>query len=95
MNLDEKIQLQVLKLKALAQPRFLIEHAADTDMIPLRQMCAKVAPELYDALENVCQSLDFTKREFIEAAVAEAVMKAEEALGVAAGDLQRELGRAS
>lgn len=86
MNFDELIQLQVLKLKASvtgAQPmngKFtdqLIEQGA---LPELRQMCAKVHPSLYAALEQVCDLLDMSKRQFIEAAVSDAVLRAHQTL---------------
>lgn len=76
MNLEEMLQLQVLKFKAsMAGRGSLLESAienADGKVKPV-QMCAKVSPELFDQVENVCGMLDLTKREFIEAAVIEAV----------------------
>ena len=86
MNFDEIIQLQVLKLKASvtgAQPmngKFvdqLIEEGAAPE---LRQMCAKVHPTLYAALEEVCDLLDMSKRQFIEAAVADAIQRSQETI---------------
>jgi L-amino acid N-acyltransferase YncA len=83
MNFDEKIQLQVLKLKEMSRgitgPLLdqLLEEAGEAKV---RQMCAKVSHELYDDLERTCQLLDMTKREFIEAAVAEALVKAHEVI---------------
>lgn len=84
MNLDDLIQLQVLKLKATtsgANASRLLDRAIEEGQVPeLRQMCAKVSPQLYEALDNVCGLLDLSKRQFIEYAVAEAVHKAQEAL---------------
>lgn len=83
MNLQEIVQLQVLKRKALQSGRgALLEHLIESgqveagEMLPLRQMCAKVSFELYQDLENTCGALDMTKREFIEAAVADAIVQA-------------------
>lgn len=84
MNFDELIQLQVLKLKALTSGRLpgaIADAIVDSGQIPeVRQMCAKVSPQLYARLENVTGALSMSKREFIEAAVAEAVEKAENAI---------------
>lgn len=83
MNLDELIQLQVLKLKASKQNPMggklldAVIESGDTP-IELRQMCAKVSVQLYDRLTAVCELLDMSKRQFIEAAVVEALAKAEE-----------------
>lgn len=100
MNLEELIQLQVLKLKASASPggRFgdaLIEQGEREGKVKLVQMCAKVSPELNEAVDNVCGMLDMTKRQFIEAAVSEAVQLAEVHLDKVHEELsQRALGRA-
>jgi hypothetical protein len=80
MKFDEVIQLQVLKLKASTRglPGHLIDQAIDQGSLPsLRQMCAKVHPETYDRLENVCGLLNMSKREFIESAVTDALHRAE------------------
>lgn len=84
MNFDEVIQLQVLKLKALshgANMGRLIDQAIDQGQLTeLRQMCAKVHPLLIDRLDQVTNLLDMSKREFIEAAVSDALARAEEAI---------------
>lgn len=84
MLFDEVIQLQVLKLKSLnsgANMGRLIDAAIDQGELPqLRQMCAKVHPEMYERLEQVTNLLDMSKREFIEGAVADALARAEEAI---------------
>jgi hypothetical protein len=82
MKFDEVIQLQALKLKAMNSGQGL---AALTDRLAdeapqLRQMCAKVTPELYDRLEQVCGVLDMSKRQFIEGAVADALDRAVETI---------------
>lgn len=83
MNLQEIIQLQVLKQKAVHSGRgALLERLIESGQVeadgslPLRQMCAKVSVELYQDLENTCGALDMTKREFIEAAVSDAIHQA-------------------
>ena len=84
MNLDEVLQLQVLKLKAkLSNGPFsgavmdrLLDHP--DCKIELRNMCAKVSTQLYQSLEEVCILLDMSKREFIEAAVSDAIVKAQD-----------------
>lgn len=78
MNFDEVIQLQALKLKALNSGQGLssvVDRLAE-EAPQLRQMCAKVSPELYDRLEQVCGVLDMSKRQFIEGAVADALDRA-------------------
>jgi hypothetical protein len=88
MNLDEILQLQVLKQKSSYAGRGvllenLIEEGAPD--LPLRQMCAKVSAELYSRLENICGALDMSKREFIEAAVSDALDRAVDHIHKAGG----------
>ncbi len=84
MNLDEVLQLQVLKLKATQSGQVFSGRLVDQlieqgeGKVEVRNMCAKVSPQLYESLEQVCSLLDMTKRQFIEAAVADAVGKAED-----------------
>jgi hypothetical protein len=81
MNFDELVQLQVLKHKAsLSGPSFLIDKLVD-EHPEMRQMCAKVSPQLYAALEECCNFLDLSKRAFIEAAVSDAIRKAQIQIG--------------
>jgi hypothetical protein len=73
------VQLQVLKHKAsLSGPSFLIDKLVD-EHPEMRQMCAKVSP--YAALEECCNFLDLSKRAFIEAAVSDAIRKAQIQIG--------------
>lgn len=83
MDFDELVQLQVLKLKAQQRGKgplleHVIEHAGDVP--ELRQMCAKVSSVMYDDLEQVCGLLDMSKREFIEAAVSDALTRAHQVI---------------
>jgi predicted DNA-binding protein len=84
VKLDEVLQLQVLKLKALTSGQSFSGRLMDQlieqseGKVEVRNMCAKVAPELYERLEQVCSLLDMTKRQFIEAAVNDACSKAED-----------------
>ncbi len=78
MKLDEVFQLQLLKRKAIVAARHprLLDELVELPDAPLKQMCAKVSPQLFDAMKNASDMLDMSQREFIEAAVAEAVNKA-------------------
>jgi hypothetical protein len=84
MNFDELIQLQVLKLKAAqhgANMGHLIDSAiAQGQLSELRQMCAKVHPDTYARLEQITDLLSMSKREFIEGAVRDALIRAEETI---------------
>jgi hypothetical protein len=79
MNFDELVQLQVLKHKSPERPFPLIDKLVD-EHPEMRQMCAKVHPSLIDRLDQVTNLLDMSKREFIEAAVSDALARAEEAI---------------
>jgi hypothetical protein len=87
MNLDELLQLQVLKLKAMSRGGALLEHAIDSppEGVVIRQLCAKISADLYSDVENVCSILDLTKRAFVEAAVIEAVSKAHDLIEKSGG----------
>jgi hypothetical protein len=90
MKFDELVQLQVLKRKSSGRGPLLehfIENAGDAP--ELRQMCAKVSQALYTRLEEACVLLDLTKREFIEAAVGDALDRAEDSIE-RAGILERQ-----
>jgi hypothetical protein len=67
---------------ALSQLRFL-QGSSNIDRAPaeiqdkvLKNVCAKVDSGLSDEIDNVCGFLDCSKREFIEAALIDAVEKA-------------------
>ena len=47
-----------------------------SEPLPLKNVCAKVIPELADEIDEICGLLDISKRAFIEAAFLEAVSKA-------------------
>jgi hypothetical protein len=82
MNFDELVQLQALKLEGPERP-FLPGRSpdrAERKLPELRQMCAKVHP-LIDRLDQVTNLLDMSKREFIEAAVSDAIRKAQIQIG--------------
>lgn len=97
MNFEETIQLQVLKLKATtggirgAILEQLLEESGEHPAI--RQMCAKVSSVLYDDLEEVCALLDLSKREFIEAAVKDALARAHAVIDRSGVIDQMELGQ--
>ena len=83
MTLDELLQLQALRAKAGYDNRLLVDRVMEG--MPegtggIRQMCAKVSTELHDAVDEICQRLDLSKRSFIEAAVVDAVNRAEEVM---------------
>ena len=79
MDFKEKILLHSLQLKAsMEAPAALIDSMIDSGQIdlPLRQMCAKVPVELHDRLDQLCSMLNMSKRDFIQAAVSDALVRA-------------------
>jgi len=81
MDFDELIQLHALKLKAAvtgSHGRFIDAVLEHSEVQGLRQMCAKVPDSLYQRLEEVTDLLNMSKREFIEAAVASALDRADD-----------------
>lgn len=84
MKLDEMIQLGTLKLKADIEGHGVERLFGDALLADhkdkLRNVCALISPVLFDALEDVTQKLSVTKRQFIEAAIADGVEKAEASL---------------
>lgn len=84
MRLDEMIQLGTLKLKAEIDGQnteaIFGDRLFDEHRDKLRNVCALISPALFDALEDVCQKLSVTKRQFIEAVIVEGVEKAEASL---------------
>lgn len=83
MNFDEVIQLQVLKLKAVTHGRHgrIIDSILDQGEVPgIRQLCAKVPQQIHDRLDTVTNILDMSKREFVEAALVDALERAEQTI---------------
>lgn len=84
MNPSEIIQLHALKLKHLQHRGYfggdVIEAAAQQNpeaaKAELRNICALIAPGLFSDVENLCNLLDLSKREFVEMALLEFVEKA-------------------
>lgn len=52
----------------------------DISPIPLRNVCAKLSVELVDRLDNALSVLSISKRQFIEAALIEALDKVDQVL---------------
>lgn len=64
----------IVDLVADGSPAVVLSHP---DELPLKNVCAKVAPQLSDKIDEVCGLLGISKRRFLEAAFIEAVQKAE------------------
>lgn len=88
MQFTDLIQLQVLKRKETFPARAtdeLINRSADPS---IKQLCAKVHVSLIQDLDEVCALLDMSKRQFIEAALVDALERAHSTID-ASGILDR------
>lgn len=54
----------------------LVLNGPGSESLPVKNVCAKVAPELADEIDGICGLLGISKRRFLEAAFIEAVRKA-------------------
>jgi len=78
---NEYLAYKVLELKYSDRGYDLVDHAiASGEDVPVRQMCAKVHPVLYQRMQDACDNLGVSQRRFIESAVATAIHEAEELL---------------
>jgi hypothetical protein len=78
---NDYIDHLVLSLKYDKQGYDLIDYAiAQGEDVPVRNMCAKVHPVLIERLDDICETLNVSKRRFIESAVATAIHQAEDSL---------------
>nr|CRY96356.1 hypothetical protein [uncultured prokaryote] len=82
MNFDETIRLQALRLKQLnTQGHTLGDSLVDAMLKDApegttRNICAAVAPGLFDEVNGVCDMLEISKRRFVEMALIDAIAKA-------------------
>lgn len=70
-------------LKQMDENGWLLDSLLENDpdfasKNPLKNVCAKVSPQLADELDTVCNFLGISKRSFIEAAFVEALSQARE-----------------
>ena len=83
-NFKEFLQYRALDFKYSQQNIELTEHllnrAEGADLIPLRNVCAKLSVELAEDIDGVCSTLGISKRLFIQNALIEACAQAKQAL---------------
>lgn len=81
---------QLATFKALEQSRLdrnagLLDHFLRQDgaaeKLGLKRIQFETHPELADHLDDICRTLDVSKREFMEAALVDAIAKAESQFG--------------
>jgi hypothetical protein len=83
MTLDEVIRYKALHLKYVSGNQGLTDMLAEGKFehnVPMKNVCAMVTHALFDDLTATCALLDISKRLFIEAALVEALQKAENIL---------------
>jgi len=90
MNIDDLVQFQILKHRATASGIHTDLHE-QFDIPDCRQLCAKVHLSVHARLESVTGLLDITKRQFIEAALIQALDAAEAAISKTDAFDRREL----
>lgn len=79
-DLEELLLYKALNYKQVRTGVNLIDHIENgniTANIELKNVCAKVSPELAEDLDKTCHLLGISKRRFVEAAIVEALNKAE------------------
>jgi hypothetical protein len=84
MKFDEVIRLQALKQKEQLSghggimDRVMDNYLATTPEVPeqMRNICATISIKLFEEVENVCKTLEISKRRFVELALIEACDKA-------------------
>jgi hypothetical protein len=83
MDLNQTLQLQALKLKAVHGAGITghaLEAVIESNATATRQICARISPELYDEVSTLSQLLDMPQRQFIELALTHAVNQAHKTL---------------
>lgn len=84
MTPSEIVQLHALKLKHLHHRgnsgggdllEVLAQQNPEAFKSELRNICALITPSLFSEVENLCNVLDFSKREFVEMALLDFVDK--------------------
>lgn len=77
MTFDDLIRFKALNLKYIASGANLAEVliGKTENTVPMKNVCALIAQDLFDDLTNTCNLLDISKRSFIEAAIIEALSK--------------------
>lgn len=80
MTLNELLRYKALHFKYVADNQAITDLLADNAIehnVPMKNVCAMVTQQLFDDLTNLCALLDISKRAFIEAALIEAIGKAD------------------
>ena len=86
MNFTQFIQFRALRAKANIEGESfnsesterIIEKAAATSPADFKTVCTPLSIQLFDRLSGTLNTLDISKRKFIEAAIVEALNKTDE-----------------
>lgn len=81
MSFDKLIQFKALSQIYGNGPDLLenlvnSNNLSEAEKVKMRNVCALIPVELFDRLEQICGFLNFSKREFIEASLIEALDRA-------------------
>ena len=81
MQLEELVRLKALEAKRANHGGgdihdLLIDDFMKKDGGEFKNMCAHISLPLYDEIENMCSTLDISKRRFVEGALIDAVKRA-------------------
>jgi hypothetical protein len=83
MNFDQLLRYKALGFLHTASNTALTDMLADNAVehnVPMKNVCAMITQELFDDLNQTCSLLDISKRSFIEAAIIEALAKADKVM---------------
>lgn len=82
MKFDELVTLKALEAKRLhsgegdLMDKIVDDILIKTDGADFRNLCAHISIPLADEIDNLCNSLDISKRRFVEGALIDAVKRA-------------------
>ncbi len=98
-HFDQFIQYKSLDFKYSSSGAklfdLIIEDSEQSEKLPLKNVCAKLHIDLVERLDNTINSLDISKRVFIEYAIIEALNRADEIMNeVDITEFLREQGEA-
>ncbi len=71
--LEELILLKTLEYKRITRNDYFHEEVIDADVIPTKNVCAKVPLALVERLDDAISRLSMSKRLFIETAITQAL----------------------
>lgn len=80
MNFESLMRYKALHQKYSSSNPQMVDHllrqVEEAEKVGLKKLQFHVSPELFDQVENVCNYLEMSKREFLESVVQDAVKTA-------------------